>query len=182
MSAVNSMLIFVASTLLTFYIGAVLLRLILAVVRADFYNPISQTIVMITDPPLRPLRRLLPSVGRIDTAGVVLAVALAILKTTIIVALAGFPATPAVIVHLSMKDLAETLVYIYIISLIGEVIMSWVAAGGGGHNSLGSLLAAINRPLIGPVRRFIPPIGMIDLSPLFVLIGLNALLILIRAL
>lgn len=182
MGALGNALIFVVSTLFTLYIGAVMLRLILSLVRADFYNPLSQAIVTITNPAIRPLRRILPSAGRIDTAAIALVVGLAIVRTILIVLLAGMPIMPALIVYVSMKGLAETLVYLYIFCLIGEVILSWVSAAGGGYNPVAALLGSVNRPLLAPIRRVIPPIGMIDLSPLLALLFLNALLIVIHSL
>lgn len=182
MGAIGNALVFLVATLFTLYIGAVALRFLLALVRADFYNPLSQFIVTVTNPLLRPLRRLIPAVGRIDTAAVVLLLALALAKTGLVVLLAGMPILAVPIVALAIRDLVEIFIYLYIGSLIGEAVMSWLAAARGGYHPLAVLLADLNRPLLAPIRRVIPPLGMVDLSPLIALLVLNALLIVLHSL
>lgn len=182
MGALGNALIFLVSMIFTLYIGVVALRLLLALVRADFYNPLSQFIVTVTNPLLRPLRRLIPAIGRIDTAAIMLFLILALLKTGIIVLLAGMPVLAVPLVAIAVRDLVEIFIYIYIISLIGEAVLSWIAAARGGYNPIAMLLINLNRPLLAPIRRVIPPIGMVDLSPLFALLVLNALLIVLHSL
>ncbi len=174
---------FLISTLFGIYIILLLLRLIFGLVRADFYNPISQTIVQLTNPPLTLMRRAIPSVGRIDLAAVVLIVLLKFIELWLRLTLLGVEVGPGLILIAAIRELLVTVVWIFIISLIVEVVMSWVQAGGGrGGNPVARLVADVNRPILGPLRRTLPNTGAIDFSPMVALIGLYILLILVRSL
>lgn len=174
---------FLISTLFGVYIILLLLRLIFGLVRADFYNPISQTIVQLTNPPLTLIRRVIPSVGRLDLAAVVLIVLLKFIELWVRLALLGVEVGPGLILIAAIRELLVTVVWIFIISLIVEVVMSWVQAGGGrGGNPVARLVADVNRPILGPLRRTLPNTGAVDFSPMVALIGLYILLILVRSL
>lgn len=161
------------------FIVAVMLRLLLQWVGADFYNPLSQAIVKLTNPVLRPLRRYVPAVGRVDTASVVLILALQMfvvwLKLAFVGAGAGFGA-------IAVFALAETLskaVYILMFAIFVQVIASWVAPGS--YNPALSLIDALTEPLLKPLRALLPPLGGLDLTPMFALIGLQLVQILMVA-
>ncbi|MDX9767424.1 MAG: YggT family protein [Ectothiorhodospiraceae bacterium] len=181
MGALQEILIFLVSSLFGLYILAVILRFVLALARADFYNPISQVIVTVTNPPLRLLRRIIPSIGRIDTAAVVLVLALKLIELSIISLLIGSGIALLPLLLIAIRQILTLLVWVYIVTLIVEAIMSWFGPSMA-HNPLAGLLRGINRPLLAPIRRVLPPLGMIDLSPLIAILGLNILLILLRAL
>src|ERR1700755_214635 len=100
-------LIFIVDTLLSLALFVVLARLLLQWARADFRNPIAQAIVRITNPLILPLRRILPPVGKVDTASVVAVVLMAIIKRGILFALVGF-GSPGLL--LWVQDVAVELV------------------------------------------------------------------------
>ncbi|MGI9273562.1 MAG: YggT family protein [Endozoicomonas sp.] len=165
MSALSSSLVFLIQTLGSLYIMAVLLRFLLQLVRADFYNPISQAIVKATSPLLKPLRRIIPGVGGIDIASLLLALILQIALLYAIFGLKGFnPASipfPSVLI-LGLKELATELLNIYMFSLIIIAIASWVAPGSYNPGLL--LLHQLTEPLSSRVRKVIPPLGGLDFS------------------
>ena len=165
MSALSSSLVFLIQALGGLYIMAVLLRFILQLVRADFYNPISQAIVKITAPLLNPLRKIIPGIGGVDIASLVLALALQIGLFYVLFMLKGFALAgiplPAVLL-LSLKELATEVLNIYMFSLIIIAIASWVAPGS--YNPGLMLLHQITEPLSSRIRKVIPPLGGLDFS------------------
>ncbi|MEJ2479997.1 MAG: YggT family protein [Acidihalobacter sp.] len=169
------------NTLFSFYIVVVMLRLLFALVRADFYNPISQFVVTLTNPPLRPLRRAIPPIGRVDSASILLLLVLQLAEIYLASALQGFVPPPLLAFIVSIRELLILLIYIYIGAIIIQALMSWVAAAGGGYNPVMGLLDSLTRPILAPIRRVVPLIGMIDLSPLVALLALNVALILVHS-
>lgn len=167
--------VFLISTLFSLYIGAVLLRFLLALVRADFYNPLSQFLVKITNPVLVPLRRFIPPVGKIDTASLVLAFTLKLMAVILLMSIQGIDASFGDLLLAVLADLLRTVVWIFMIALIIQVIMSWVGNSYG--NPMGSLLDSLTAPLLDPIRKFVPLIGMVDLSPLVAILLLQVVLI-----
>lgn len=168
---------FLVSTLFSLYILAVMLRLLLASARADFYNPVSQFLVRITNPLVVPLRRMIPAIGRLDTATVVLLLALQALSVILSFLIRGATLQWPAIILLSVAELVGLVFNIYIFAILIQAILSWVNPGT--YNPVTSLLYSLTEPVLGPVRRMIPPISGIDLSPLFALIGLQVLKMLI---
>ena len=170
--------IFIFDALLTLVVVAFLLRLLMPLVRTDFRNPIGQAVLQFTNPLVMPLRKLLPSAGRIDAASVVALLVVQLAKTAVLrlVAGAGLALVPLLVG--SLRDLAGTVLQFYFVTVLLYALLSWLAPGGYGAGA--QLLARICDPLLNPLRRIIPPIGGLDLSALFVLIGLQALQILLR--
>ncbi len=169
--------VFLIDTLFGLYILAVMLRFLLQWVRADFYNPVSQFIVKITNPPLRFLRKLIPGLGGFDLASVVLMVALQILATWSIASVANYHYSIPGLLIIAVAELTSLLFYIYIFSILIQVILSWVNPGT--YNPVVSILYNLNEPLLAPARRLIPPIGGLDLSPMVVIILIYLLRMLI---
>ncbi len=169
--------LFLVNTLFSLYIGAVLLRLVLQWSRADFYNPISQAIVRITSPVLRPLRRLIPSIGRLDTASFVLIFALQWLNLWLTARLFGIAPGVATMVVMVAAELIRKLVYLYMFAIFVLALASWIANGGA--NPALRLLDSIAEPLLAPIRRWLPNLGGLDLSPLVALVLLQLALKLI---
>ncbi len=170
-------LAFLIQTLFGLYILAVMLRFLLAWARADFYNPLSQFLVRITNPVLRPLRRVIPPVGGVDTASIILMLLLQLLSTALILALRGASAGLPELLLWSLKELVALLFNVFIFSILIQAILSWVNPMG--HNPVASLLHSLNEPVLRPIRRVIPPISGMDLSPLVAIIGLQVLKMLI---
>lgn len=171
-------LIFLIDTLFSLYILAVLLRFVLQWVGADFYNPISQMLVKVTHPPLRILRRFIPSIGRIDTASLVLALALQMAADGSILALKGMMIGLVALMVLSFTQLVSSLLNVFVFAIVARAILSWFNTGY--YNAAASILHSLTEPVLGICRRIVPDLGGIDLSPLvgLVLLQLAKMLIL----
>lgn len=154
------------------YTLAVLLRFLLQAVRADFHNPVSQFVVRITAPLLKPLRRVVPAVRGYDLASLVLAWLLKALELSIIGALIGAAAFPATLVW-AVPALVSLVINIFLFAILIVVILSWINPQG--YNPAMVILHRLTAPLLEPARRLIPPIGGIDLSPMLVMVGLYLL-------
>ncbi|MCG6864279.1 MAG: YggT family protein [Thiogranum sp.] len=162
---------FLINTLFGLYILTVMLRFLLAVVRADFYNPVSQFLVKVTNPPLRPMRRVLPSVGKLDTSALVLMVALQMLSFYLIALLRGGGVSIGALLILSVAELIGLFLNVLLFSILVQVVISWVNPGT--YNPAISLLYSLTEPVLRPCRRLIPPISGLDLSPLVALLGIQ---------
>lgn len=170
---------FLLDVIFGLYIGAVMLRLFLQWARADFYNPLSQAIVKVTNPVLRPLRRYIPAIGRIDTASVVLIVLLQMLNVWLKLSLGGGGGNIGGIAVFAIAELMSKAVYIFMFAIFVQVIASWVAPGA--YNPAMSLIDSITYPLLKPLRAVLPPLGGLDLTPMVALIGLQLALMLLVA-
>lgn len=171
--------VFLLTTLIDLYVTAVLLRLLLQWVRADFYNPVCQFLVRVTNPLLVPLRRVIPSIGRVDTASVVLMLVLEFAGTWLATRLAPGIYPLSQVLAFSMLKLLMTLLWTWFFLVIAAVLLSWL--GRGARHPVVPLVHQLTEPLLRPVRRVIPPIAGIDLSPLFVLIAIRFVLVLLGA-
>lgn len=163
--------IFLIDTLVSLYIFALLLRFLFQWVDADYYNPISQFLIKITHPPLRMLRRFIPSIGRIDTASLVLMLGLQMLGGYLIFLLQDTSLTFPALTVWSFVQLLDLLFNVYFFAIIIRAVLSWVNPGS--YNPAVSLLYSLTEPLLRSGRRLLPPIGGIDLSPLIPLIGIQ---------
>ena len=165
----------------TFYMTIILLRFLLQLARADFYNPISQFAVKATNPLLRPLRRVIPGWGGIDGAALVLAVIIqAITFFLILVALnGGSPSfNPLTLLVWAVLNVVDLIVKIYFWFVIAVVVVSWIAPGSG-HPAI-QLVAQITEPVMRPVRKLMPSMGGLDLSPIIVFLILNVISVVIE--
>ncbi len=172
--------IFLVSTLLSLYIGAVLIRFLLAYARADFHNPLSQFLVKITNPVLVPLRRFIPAIGKIDTSSLALAFVLKLLGGFLILNLMGQKLDIGFMLVAALFDIVRSVIWIYIIAMIVHAVMSWMGNTYG--NPVASLLQSLTDPILRPIRRFVPLVSGIDLSPLVAILGLQVGLILLGGL
>ncbi len=170
---------FLVTTAFGLYVLAVMLRFLLQWVRADFYNPVSQFLVKITNPPLKPLRRFIPGYAGVDLASVVLMLLLKTLEWYILLWLKGVPGSPGGVFFLAIADLLSLAINVFLVAILIQVILSWVNPGV--HNPVSGLLWRLNEPLLGPARRLLPPISGLDLSPILVLILLQLLKLLLVA-
>jgi YggT family protein len=166
-------LVFLVQIFFGLYVLAVLLRFLFQLVRADFYNPISQFIVKITKPLLNPLRRLIPGYGGWDFASLVLAWLVQALEMGIIMALGGHGVLPVAALVLAVPELVDLVINIFLVALFIQVILSWISPGH--YNPAVGLTYSLTQPLLGPVQRRMPNMGGIDLSPMVVMIGLYLL-------
>ena len=171
-------LIFIVDSVLTLAVFAFLLRFLLAIVRADFRNPLSQAILSLTNWLVLPLRRFLPPIGRVDTASLVALMVVQFTMTLVIFRLltgALMPLVPLVIAGLT--SLAITTIRLLQVLIFIYALLSFIAPGT--YSPVVGLLASLCEPLLRPLRRVLPVLGGLDFSPLVALIGLQALLILI---
>lgn len=176
---------FILGTLLNLYATVVAIRFVMQVVRADYYNPLAQAIVKITDPLLVPMRRIIPSIKRYDTASLLLCFVVLLGKLLVFKALSlgvapsmgtGILASqlPLIsMVFIALLDVIHQLFNVFIFALIIMAIMSWFPGGTG--NPAYGLASSISNPVLQPIRKFIPPIGGLDLSVFFTIIALYAL-------
>lgn len=169
--------IFLTETLFGLYIIAVLLRFLFQVFRADFYNPVSQFIVKVTNPPLKPLRRIIPGIRGIDFSAIVLIFALKIVEILLVGLMKGVFVAPLGLLLLTLTSLVSLVINVFTFAIIVQVVISWVSPGL--HNPITSLLHSITEPLLAPARRLIKPIHGFDLSPLLVLIALQLMQLLV---
>ena len=153
------------------FILAVMLRFFLQYVRADFYNPIAQAIVKLTNPVLRLLRRFIPSAGSIDSASLVALLVLKMAYLLLVLLLAGRSGNLLGVLVLSLAQLLDMAVYIFFGAIIVLIIASWIAPGS--RNPVLDLAQALARPLLRPASSLIPPIGGMDLSPMLIIILLK---------
>jgi YggT family protein len=168
---------FVISTLFSLYILAIMLRFLLGAVRADFYNPASQFLVRITNPLLVPLRKVIPSIGKFDSAALLLMLVLQIISLVLVLALRGGGIPVGAVLLSSIAELVSLMINVFIFAIIIQVILSWVNPGS--YNPVSSLLYSLTSPVLQPIQRLIPPISGIDLSPLVALLGLQVLRMLV---
>ncbi len=165
----------IAEVVFGLYILAVLLRFLFQLSRADFYNPISQFLVALTNPLLRPLRRIIPGLFGIDVASLALLLALKCLELFIIFALGDYTPDLLPLMLAAVVSLVRLTINVYFYAILLRVILSWFMPYGMRQNPAGDLLVSLTEPLMRPARRLIPAIGGLDLSPIVVLVGLQLL-------
>jgi YggT family protein len=167
-------LIFLIDTLFGLYVMVLILRFILQVVHADFYNPLSQFVWQVTNRPVGLLQRAIPRWRNYDIAAVVLALVLVAVNLWLDLSLAGARVLPQVLLLWSVLKLLVFTLNLYFFSLLIQAIMSWVNPGMPTPAS--AVLWSINEPLLKPIRNLLPPIGGLDLSPLVLMIAIQMLL------
>ncbi|GLE63336.1 TPA: YggT family protein [Pseudomonas aeruginosa] len=173
MIGLNTAAIYILQTLGSLYLLIVLLRFILQLVRADFYNPLSQFIVRATKPLLNPLRRIIPGFGGIDLASLVLAILTQLVLMILILMLMGYGVGGFIMQLLIWSIIAVTSLFlkVFFFALIISVILSWVAPGS--YNPGAQLVNQICEPLLMPFRKLLPNLGGLDLSPIFAFLALK---------
>ena len=162
--------VFLIQTLFGFYILAVMLRFLLQCVRADFYNPLVQFLVRITNPPLLPLRRIIPGYRGLDLASIILAFVLQGVEVLLVTLLLGRPAGVGGWLLLTVAELLKLLINIYLWGVVIQAVMSWFNPDP--HHPAARVLAQLTAPVLRPARRVLPPISGVDLSPMLVVVAL----------
>jgi YggT family protein len=171
-------LIFLVQTLLGMYVMVLLTRFLLQWVRADFYNPVVQALVKITQPLVGPLQKIVPYTRRISLATLLIAMVVQMLLMAMVILLRGY-ALPDILslVMWSLISLADYILDILFFALIGSIILSWVAPHSY-HPSV-MLIRQLTEPLIMPVRRLLPSLGGLDFSPIVVFIVIHLIRIIV---
>lgn len=171
-------LIFIVDTLFYLYMIVVALRLVMQWANWEYHNPLVQFIIKATQVPVKFLRQFIPALGRWDTATIVLLILVTLVKLLVIGLIIGTLPKGLVWIGLLLAEIFSLFISIFTVSIIIEVILSWVTPAGS-YNPVAPLVSRMNAPLLRPVRNLIPPLGGIDLSPLFVLLGLQVLSMLV---
>jgi len=161
---------FLFDTLANLYLYIVIARFVLQMVRADFYNPVSQFIVKATSPLLVPMRKIIPGIGGVDVASIVLLYLLVVVKLVIMGLLFNLPQLVSSAVALyALMNCASLIINFFMFVIFIMIILSWLAMAGGYH-PIADIIRQMAEPLLGPARKIIPPIGMFDISPMVVLL------------
>ena len=163
--------LFLVQTLFGLYILAVLLRFLLQWVRADFYNPLVQFLVKLTNPLLLPLRRLIPAFRGLDMASVVLMLGLQVVELLVLAWLGGQGVNLAGLVVLALAELLGLLLTVLFWAILVQAVLSWFNPDF--RQPVVRLLYQLTEPLLRPARHLLPPIAGLDLSPLVVLLVLQ---------
>ena len=163
---------FLITTLFDLYLMVVILRIWLQLARADFYNPFSQFIVKATHPLIAPMRRILPSLGRFDTASFVLALLVVMVKVLLISLIAGGGIDILLFLMFAVVSVIKKAGVLLFWMLLIRAILSWCNQG---YNPIVMVMSQLTEPVLAPIRRIIPPIGGLDLSVMLVIIGMNFL-------
>lgn len=175
MTGLNTAAIYILQTLGSLYLLIVLLRFILQLVRADFYNPLSQFVVRATQPLVRPLRRFIPGLAGLDLASLLLAIVVQLLLMALTLLLMGYGADimslAGQLLIWSIIGVTSLFLKVFFFALIVSVILSWVAPGS--YNPGAQLVNQLCEPVLAPFRKLIPNLGGLDISPIFAFIALN---------
>ena len=177
-SSVGQVVVLLVNTLGGLVVLALLLRFLLQATRADFYNPVTQSLVKLTAPLLKPARRIIPSWRNLDIAALVLTLILSTLATTLMIFSAGF-VLPGIGILLSWSFLGIISLFlnIYFWGLLVSIIASWVAPHSG--NPALMLIQELLEPVQSLFRKVLPPMGGLDFSPIFIFLGIQVLEIMV---
>jgi len=163
-------LVFLIQTLFGLYTAVVVIRFLLQLTQADFYNPISQFVVKLTSPAVRPLRRLIPGYAGLDLSSLVLAWLLKSLELALLALLVGLDRNPLGALAWAVPGLLELLINIILFAILVRVILSWLNPDP--YHPAFSVLDSLTGPVLRPAQRVLPSIGGLDLSPMLVMIAL----------
>jgi len=173
-------LYFIVDTLTSLYLGVLILRFVMQIVRANFRNPFADAVLRLTNPLIMPLRRVLPPIGKIDTATVLAIILFAIFKVAVLmlVTAGGILFAPITLAILVLRTLVLAVLWLYVIMIFFYGIAGFLMQGGS--SPIYEVLAYVCDPLLNRIRKIIPSIvAGLDLSFLWAIIALQALIILI---
>lgn len=166
------------STVTGIYLFAVLLRFLLQVAKADFYNPVSQAVIKITDPMIRILRTVIPGYKGIDVSSLVLAFVIEAVAICTLIILYGENISNigyTNIVTWAFAGVLLIIIKIYYYAILASIIMSFVMMFSGSTNPHPLLLLVwqLTEPVMAPVRKMIPSMGGLDFSPIFIFVAIQ---------
>ncbi len=176
MGALGSSAALLFNALAGLFLLAVLLRFLLQLARADFYNPVSQAVVRITDPAVRLFRSFIPGYRGIDFSSLILALVIEIFSIFILAYLYTGTVPPfGPAITWGFIGILYFIIQIYYFALIASIIMSFVMMFSGNMNPhpILRLIWQLTEPVMAPVRRIIPPMGGLDFSPIFIFIAIG---------
>jgi len=176
----SSAIYFVVHALTQIVLMLFLLRLWLPLVRADFRNPIAQGIMRLTAPVIIPVRRFVPSIGRLDTAVVLVAYAIQFATSLALLMVLNVQVSPAIVAVSSLVHVCLQSINLFFFAIVIQIILGWVAPMT--QNPVAAIAGSMAEPILRPFRRLIPPFGGIDISPILAIIALKAVEIYVRSL
>lgn len=165
--------IYLIQTFAGLYLIMIMLRFLMQVSRADYYNPICQAIVKITDPPIKPLKRMIPAVRGVDFATLIVALLVQLLTIIAIMGLSGGWLFHPSYIAWSLLGLVSLIFDIYFFALIIMVIASWIAPYAD-HPAI-TLVYQITEPICAPARKLLPPMGGLDFSIILVFVAITVI-------
>ncbi|MBL4795020.1 MAG: YggT family protein [Pseudomonadales bacterium] len=173
----NQAFLFLIDTFIDIYCYIVFARFLLQVVKADFYNPVSQFVLKATNPILMPMRRVIPGFGGLDIASLILLIVLQVSKVMCITFLTmnAFPPVISLVIG-SLLGIVSFVLNFFFFAIFLQVILSWISQGN--YNPLAALLDQLTAPIMGPIRKVLPSMGGLDLSPMVALLGIQFIKIL----
>ena len=175
-SSLDNAGIFLVKTLFDLYLFVLVLRLILVFVRADYFNPLSQLVVKLTNRIITPLRRIIPNVATIELSTLFVIIVVEIIKFTIISFLVTNSVNILGVIILAILDTLRTILSTFFYAILIQALLSWIQPG---TSPITQVLNKITSPIIRPIQRILPPVAGFDLSPIPALIGLQVLIILL---
>lgn len=177
-SNISSAIVFIVNAVTSLYLLVLLLRFWMPWLRADFRNPLAQGILRFTSPIVIPVRRLVPSFGRLDTATVLVAFVIQYLTVLLLLLILGQTAGIVAIAVTSIVKLVVLSINLFVYAIFIRIILSWISQGG--YNPATAIITTLTEPLLRPFRRILPPMGGFDISPIFAVILLLAATIVVN--
>ena len=174
----TSAIVFIINALTSLYLLVLLLRFWLPWLRADFRNPLAQGILRLTSPLVVPVRRIVPSFGRLDTATVLVAFIIQYIAVLLMLLIMGLAPGIAPIAITSIVKLVVLSINLFVYAIFIRIILSWIAPGT--YNPATAIITTLTEPVLRPFRRLIPPLGGFDISPIFAVILLIAATIVVN--
>ncbi len=171
-------LVFIINTVTSLYLLVLLLRFLMPWLHADFRNPLAQGILRLTSPLVIPVRRIVPSFGRLDTATILVAFIIQYLTIVLLLLILGTSADIGPIAVTAIVKLIVLSVYLFVYAIFIRIILSWISPGS--YNPATAIITMLTEPVLRPFRRLLPPMGGFDISPIFAIILLIAVTIVIN--
>ncbi len=163
--------VFLVQTFIGLAVILFVIRVLLQLVRANFFNPLCQFIAKATNPILIPLKRFIPNVGRLDLAGVLVAWLLQAIELWLVVVLRGGAIGITTLLAYSFAELLDLVLVVMMFVIFLKVILSWVSPYG--DNPVSPVAYQLSQPILAPFQRILPNMGGLDLSPLLALVALQ---------
>lgn len=177
-SNISSAIVFIVNAITSLYLLVLLLRFWLPWLQADFRNPLAQGILRFTSPIIIPVRRIVPSFGRLDTATVLVAFIIQYFTVLLLLLIVGQTAGFAPVAVTAIFKLIVLSINLFVYAIFIRIILSWISQGS--YNPATAIIATLTEPVLRPFRRIIPPMGGFDISPIFAIILLLAATIVVN--
>ena len=177
-SNITSAIVFIVNAVTSLYLLVLLLRFWMPLLQADFRNPLAQGILRLTSPLVVPVRRIVPPLGSLDTATVLVAFVIQYVTVFLLLVIVGQTAGFVPIAVTAVVKLVVLSINLFVYAIFIRVILSWVAQGG--YNPATAIITTLTEPVLRPFRRVLPAMGGFDLSPILAIILLLAATIVIN--